>query len=75
MINMRSTPFDEWWESKGKFFDPDTSDVPWFDKRKDLAEYAFRAGWQGVNDKDATQEIADMLGAPLSQVHKLDWKP
>jgi hypothetical protein len=49
------TPFDQWWESFGKFFDPDTSDVPWFDKRKDLAEYAFRAGWQGVTDRDADE--------------------
>ncbi len=33
--------FDEWWERDGKFFDPDTDDVPWFDTRKFLAEYAF----------------------------------
>lgn len=35
--------FDEWWERDGRFIDPDTSDVPWFDKRKGLAAYAFHA--------------------------------
>lgn len=35
------TRFDEWWEREGKFYDPDTEDVPWFDKRKSLAEKAF----------------------------------
>ena len=35
--------FDEWWARKGRFIDPDTEDVPWFDKRKALAEEAFRA--------------------------------
>ena len=33
--------FDAWWESDGKFYDPDWSDVPWYDKRKSLAEYAW----------------------------------
>ena len=44
------TNFDDWWNQDGKYFDPDTEDVPWFDKRKDLAEYAFRRGWQGAVD-------------------------
>lgn len=35
--------FDDWWDQTGKCLDPDTSDVPWFDKRKGLAELAFRA--------------------------------
>lgn len=35
--------FDEWWDSKGRFLDPDTDDVPWFDKRKELARYAYEA--------------------------------
>lgn len=35
--------FAEWWNRKGKFIDPDTEDIPWFDKRKALAEEAFRA--------------------------------
>lgn len=33
--------FESWWEREGKSFDPDTSDVPWEDKRKALAEKAF----------------------------------
>lgn len=36
--------FDKWWEEDGKFLDPDTSDVSWFDKRKALAQLAFEAG-------------------------------
>ena len=35
--------FEDWWHRDGRFIDPDTSDVPWFDKRKALAEYAFDA--------------------------------
>ena len=35
--------FDQWWQRDGKFYDPDTDDVPWFDKRKELAERAFEA--------------------------------
>jgi hypothetical protein len=38
------TAFDDWWSSDGQYIDPDTSDVPWFDKRRGLAEYAYRAG-------------------------------
>ncbi|HEX3800273.1 MAG TPA: hypothetical protein VH413_16375 [Verrucomicrobiae bacterium] len=33
--------FEEWWNRAGRFYDPDTSDVPWEDKRKALAELAF----------------------------------
>lgn len=36
--------FDKWWQETGKFLDPDTEDVPWFDKRRALAEAAFEAG-------------------------------
>lgn len=35
--------FEDWWKRDGKFIDPDTSDVPWFDKRKGLAAAAFEA--------------------------------
>ena len=52
MPESRTTPFDKWWESDGRFYDPDFSEVDWFDKRKELAEYAFRSGWQaGVDSK------------------------
>ena len=36
--------FDDWWAADGQYLDPDTSDVPWFDKRRALAEYAYNAG-------------------------------
>jgi Lar family restriction alleviation protein len=35
--------FDEWWNRVGQYYDPDTDDVPWFDKRRALAEHAFDA--------------------------------
>jgi len=35
--------FEEWWGKDGRFIDPDTSDVSWFDKRKELCALAFRA--------------------------------
>lgn len=41
MATQKPSNFDDWWEKDGKFYDPDWSDVPWFDKRKDLAEYAW----------------------------------
>jgi hypothetical protein len=36
--------FDKWWQEEGRMLDPDTADVPWFDKRQGLAELAFEAG-------------------------------
>jgi hypothetical protein len=36
--------FVRWWEEDGRFIDPDTSDVSWFDKRQSLCEMAFAAG-------------------------------
>ena len=36
--------FEKWWAEEGRSLDPDTEDVPWFDKRKGLAELAFEAG-------------------------------
>lgn len=38
------SPFDAWWICEGRYIDPDTADVSWFDKRKALAEAAFDAG-------------------------------
>ena len=38
--------FVRWWYKIGKTLDPDTDDVSWFDKRKDLCEYAFVAGYR-----------------------------
>lgn len=36
--------FGKWWDEDGRFYDPDTSDVPWYDKREELAEHAYEAG-------------------------------
>ena len=36
--------FETLCQEEGKSLDPDTEDVPWFDKRKGLAELAFDAG-------------------------------
>lgn len=44
---MNTITFDEWWENEGKYLDPDTEDVSWFDKRKELAQMAFGAGRAG----------------------------
>lgn len=42
----RYVNFSQWWEAEGKCYDPATSDVPWFDKRKALAEAAFKVSRQ-----------------------------
>jgi hypothetical protein len=39
----KALSFHDWWTSQGRFIDPDTEDVPWFDKREALAEYAWDA--------------------------------
>lgn len=36
--------FEQWWADDGQYVDPDTDDVPWFDKRKELAAIAYAAG-------------------------------
>ena len=43
-MNRPRLNFRNWWNRDGKFYDPDTEDVPWFDKRVFLAERAFDAG-------------------------------
>lgn len=35
--------FDKWWAEEGELFNPDP-DKPWLDKRKDLAELAYKSG-------------------------------
>lgn len=43
-----SEPLDErfrkWWNEDGVYYDPDTEDVSWYDKRQGLAAYAYVAG-------------------------------
>lgn len=41
---MTDKAFEKWWAEDGRMYDPDTEDVPWFDKRKELAELAFAKG-------------------------------
>ena len=36
--------FERWWQEEGRTLDPDTEDIPWFDKREGLAAQAFEAG-------------------------------
>ena len=50
--------FDTWWRDEGRFIDPDTSDVPWFDKREELAHCAFDAAASGL---EAAEAIVDAL--------------
>jgi len=38
--------FEDWWNETGRYLDPDTDDVPWFDKRKELAGIAYMAGYE-----------------------------
>lgn len=42
MNSAETTAFEAWWDTRGGYIDPDPS-VPWSDKRKGLAEFAFRA--------------------------------
>lgn len=42
--NETDNTFGKWWAEDGRFYDPDTEDVSWFDKRKDLAELAYAKG-------------------------------
>lgn len=52
--------FDEWWQRIGQSLDPDTEDVPWFDKRKDLARDAFIAGASAAMNYEADRETEPM---------------
>lgn len=36
--------FEKWWQEQGRSLDPDTEDVPWYDKREALAHIAFDEG-------------------------------
>jgi len=36
--------FEKWWTEQGRSLDPDTEDVPWYDKREALAHIAFDEG-------------------------------
>jgi hypothetical protein len=42
-----------WWASEGRYIDPDTDEVDWFDKRGDLAHMAFVAGYKAAKSESA----------------------
>lgn len=49
--------FESWWQRDGRYIDPDTDDVPWFDKRKELCEHAFRAAMAQSGNYTADREV------------------
>jgi hypothetical protein len=74
--------FQIWWMKDGAYYDPDTEDIPWFDKRKELAAYAWNAakGSEMSNQSEQVRipdesaigwkEIADGLAEQLRSVHQ-----
>jgi hypothetical protein len=45
--------FSQWWNEDGRYLDPDTDDVPWYDKREALAQYAFNAAVDAAKARTA----------------------
>ena len=41
---------EEWWRADGVYIDPDTEEVDWFDKRRELAQLAFIAGFNKATE-------------------------
>lgn len=37
-----------WWRTDGRYIDPDTEDVDWYDKRDVLAQLAFVQGYKSA---------------------------
>ena len=62
-------PFHDWWISQGKFIDPDTEDVPWYDKREALCEAAYDAGQSSVRFAEAyvAHRTEPALAQPVPQ--------
>jgi hypothetical protein len=60
-LTVARASFDKWWVDDGSFIDPDTDDVPWFDKRKELCWCAFRDAILDLDDPTAGPEG---LGVP-----------
>lgn len=58
VIPVEETKAREWWRSEGVYLDPDTDQVDWYDKRQELAETAFIAGYKlAVEHQKAVDEI------------------
>ncbi len=49
-VGKSTTLFENWWHETGRYLDPDTEDVSWFDKRKELSGLAFVAAY-GIRSK------------------------
>lgn len=50
----------EWWRTEGTYIDPDTEDVDWYDKRSELAQMAYIAGFkQGAGRRAAAGKSGD----------------
>ena len=47
----------EWWTKEGRFIDPDTDDVPWADKRGELAQMAFLAGFKKAEELNRIKRV------------------
>lgn len=48
--------FEQWWSADGLFIDPDSADIPWYDKRKGLAAEAYFAGLSAGSKQVAEEE-------------------
>ena len=42
-----------WWSGEGRYIDPDTDEVDWFDKRCELAQIAYIAGYKAAKGESA----------------------
>lgn len=64
--------FDDWWHRDGQYLDPDTDDVPWFDKRKALAQMAFEAAMAASGNYTADDAV-DALQFTFANGRIVQW--
>jgi uncharacterized coiled-coil DUF342 family protein len=62
---------EEWWSEDGKYIDPDTSDVGWFDKRGELAMLAFIKGYR-IGRDSLTKQITSLAAERDQAVQERD---
>lgn len=55
----------KWWDAAGRFIDPDTDDVSWYDKREELAKLAFIAGMKALMDGPIAQMRSELPHADI----------
>ncbi len=72
--------FEKWWSEDGKYLDPDTSDVSWYDKREALSHIAFdegikigmaRAANYTTNDGEEPDVVEFTNGRTVKIIHDL----